>query len=166
MLIKSLLTPPSTLIDFLSLKIKGILKLSFGLYPQVGYIVIVLSFRTENRINIDQNYRSGDVCLYEFPIVSVKLFYWLEYFIQRSRTSLSDRSQFVAICVVWSLVRAWHLCHSCTAFHFIHRMVGCDSILMIAFKNVITWSNLLYEVLKRKIRRISSHSWILHHQHL
>jgi len=54
--------PSSTLIDFLSLKIKGILKLSFGLYPQVGYIVIVLSFRTENRINIDQNYRSGDVC--------------------------------------------------------------------------------------------------------
>ena len=39
MLIKSLLTPPSTLIDFLSLKMKGILKLSFGLYPQVWYIV-------------------------------------------------------------------------------------------------------------------------------
>ena len=100
MLIKSLLTPPSTLIDFLSLKIKGILKLSFGLYPQVGYIVIVLSFRTENRINIDQNYRSGDVWSDEFPIVSVKLFYWLEYFIQKNRTSLRDRSQFVAICVV------------------------------------------------------------------
>ena len=107
MLIKSLLTPPSTLIDFLSLKIKGILKLSFGLYPQVGYIVIVLSFRTENRINIDQNYKSGDVWSEEFPIVSVKLFYWLEYFIQKNRTSLRDRSQFVAICVVclvpWSL---------------------------------------------------------------
>ena len=101
MLIKSLLTPPSTLIDFLSLKIKGILKLSFGLYPQVGYIVIVLSFRTENRINIDQNYRSGDVWSDEFPIVSVKLFYWLEYFIQKNRTSLRDRSQFVAICVMW-----------------------------------------------------------------
>ena len=105
MLIKSLLTPPSTLIDFLSLKIKGILKLSFGLYPQVGYIVIVLSFRTENRINIDQNYRSGDVWSDEFPIVSVKLFYWLEYFIQKNRTSLRDRSQFVAICVVCAL--AW-----------------------------------------------------------
>ena len=100
MLIKSLLTPPSTLIDFLSLKIKGILKLSFGLYPQVWYIVIILSFKTENRINIDQNYKSGDVWSEEFPIVSVKLFYWLEYFIQKSRTSLSDRSQFVAICVV------------------------------------------------------------------
>ena len=100
MLIKSLLTPPSTLIDFLSLKIKGILKLSFGLYPQLGYIVIVLSFRTENRINIDQNYRGGDVWSDEFHIVSVKLFYWLEYFIQKNRTSLRDRSQFVAICVV------------------------------------------------------------------
>ena len=99
MLIKSLLTPPSTLIDFLSLKIKGILKLSFGLCPKYD-IVIILSFKTENRINIDQNVKSGDVWSEEFPIVSVKLFDWLEYFIQRSRTSLSDRLQFVAICVV------------------------------------------------------------------
>ena len=104
MLIKSLLTPPSTLIDFLSLKIKGILKLSFGLYPQVWYIVIILSFKTENRINIDQNYKSGGVWSEEFPIVSVKLFYWLEYFIQKSRTSLSDRSQFADIFVMWYLL--------------------------------------------------------------
>ena len=32
--------------------------------------------------------------------MSVKLFCWLEYLIQKSRTSLSNRSQFVDICVV------------------------------------------------------------------
>ena len=62
--------------------------------------LLLYSLKTENRINIDQNYKSGDVWSEEFPIVSVKLFYWLEYFIQKNRTSLRDRSQFVAICVV------------------------------------------------------------------
>ena len=35
--------------------------------------------------------------------MSVKLFCWLEYLIQKSRTSLSNRSQFVDICVVCEL---------------------------------------------------------------
>ena len=56
-------------------------------------------------MNIDQNYKSGDVWSEEFPIVSVKLFYWLEYFIQKNRTSLRDRSQFVAICVVCYVIK-------------------------------------------------------------